>query len=83
VICMPPPYTSIQELPESVQKALPVHGQEIFLKAVNNAWEQYKEPKERRNPKETREEVAFKVAWAAVEQVYEKDPKTSTWRRKT
>jgi len=27
--------------------------------------------------------VAFKVAWAAVEQVYEKDPRTNRWRKKT
>lgn len=80
---MPPPYKSTKELPESVQKALPDHALEIFLKAVNNAWQQYKEPKERRDPKESREEVAFKVAWAAVEQVYEKDPKTSKWRKKS
>ncbi len=79
---LPPPYKSIKELPEPVQKALPVHGQEIFLRAVNAAWDQYKEPSERRNPQETREEVAFKVAWNAVEKVYEKDPKTKQWRRK-
>jgi cation transport regulator len=80
---LPPPYRSIKELPEPVQRALPAHAQEIFLKAVNNAWEQYREPKERRDPRETREAVAFKVAWKAVEQVYEKDPVSKAWKKKT
>ena len=80
---MPPPYKTTKDLPEPVQKALPAHAQEIFLKAINAAWERYKDPKERRDPKETQEEVAFKVAWAAVEQVYEKDPKTNQWKKKT
>jgi cation transport regulator len=80
---LPPPYKTTKELPEPVQRALPGHAQEIFLKAVDNAWEQYKEPKERSDPKETREAVAFKVAWKAVEQVYEKDPVSRTWKKKT
>jgi len=79
---MAPPYKSTKELPEPVQRVLPPHAQEIFLKAVNNAWEQYKEPKVRRNPAETREAVAFKVAWKAVEQVYEKDPVSGAWKKK-
>ena len=52
---------------------LPAHAQEIYLKAFNNAWEQYKEPKERRG-KESREEFSHKVAWAAVKQSYKKRP---------
>lgn len=80
---MPPPYKTIKDLPEPVQRALPFHAQEIFLNAVNAAWEQYRESKERRDPKDTREEVAFKVAWAAVEKVYEKDPRSNRWKKKT
>lgn len=38
-------------------------------------------PSERRNPEESREEVAHKVAWAAVERVYEKGP-GGEWKRK-
>jgi len=60
---MPPPDETIKDLPEPVQKVLPVHAQEIFQNAVNAAWEQYKDPRD------SLEEVAFKVAWAAVEQV--------------
>jgi cation transport regulator len=58
------------------------HAQEIFLKAVNNAWEQYREPKDRRDPKETREAVAYKVAWRGGRAVYEKDPVSKTWNKK-
>jgi cation transport regulator len=79
---MPFPYRSTGELPEAVRNALPEHAQEIFMKAGNAAWEKYRDPKERRDPKESREEVAYKIAWAAVEQVYEKDPVSGTWKKK-
>jgi len=75
------PYDSSEELPDSIRKKLPAHAQEIFRKAFNNAWEQYKDPKERRG-KASREEVARKVAWSAVKQQYEKDPETGKWQRK-
>ena len=39
----------------------------IYLKAFNSAWDQYKEPEERRG-NESREETSHKVAWAAVKQ---------------
>jgi cation transport regulator len=45
----------------------------------NNAWEQYKEPKDRKGDA-SREEVAHKVAWAAVKKVYEK--KDDKWVKK-
>ena len=75
------PYTTITDLPESVRKNLPEHAQEIYLKAFNNAWEQYKDPKARRG-KETHEEASHKVAWAAVKQAYEKDEKSGKWRER-
>ncbi|WP_413167364.1 ChaB family protein [Capilliphycus salinus ALCB114379] len=55
------PYQQLQDLPESVRSHLPKHAQEIFRAAFNNAEEEY----------ET-EEQAFKVAWSAVKQKYEK-----------
>ena len=66
---MPPPDETIKDLPEPVQKVLPVHAQEIFQNAVNAAWEQFEDPKQRLDPRDSLEEVAFKVAWAAIEQV--------------
>jgi len=37
------PYKTIDELPESVRNILPKHAQEIYIKAYNNVWEQYKD----------------------------------------
>lgn len=72
---MPGKDTSIQDLPENVQRVLPKHAQEIYLKAHNHALDEYKNPKERRDPHESVEAVAHKVAWAAVEQEYTKNEK--------
>jgi cation transport regulator len=66
------PYKSITELPDSVKNHLPNHAKEIYLKSFNNAWKEYKDPKKRRG-KENQEEVAHKVAWAAVKKKYKKE----------
>lgn len=63
------PYKDKEDLPKQVTENLPEHGQEIYLKAFNNAWDQYKDPDERRG-NESREQVSHKVAWSAVENVY-------------
>lgn len=65
------PYKSVSDLPSSVKNALPQHAQEIYKAAFNHAWNEYKEP-EKRDSKESREEVAHKVAWAAVKKKYVK-----------
>lgn len=65
------PYSSREDLPENVTNVLPVHAQDIFKEAFNNAWEQYKHPEDRRGD-ESREDTARRVAWAAVKQKYEK-----------
>lgn len=66
------PYKSNSELPETVRNNLPEHGQDIYRKAFNSAWEEYKESSERRGDS-SREETAHKVAWSAVKKVYEKN----------
>lgn len=66
------PYSSTGELPESVKGNLPNEAQEIYMEAFNNAWEQYKNPSERRGDA-SREETAHRVAWSAVKQKYHKD----------
>jgi cation transport regulator len=73
------PYKELSDLPESVRVHLPAHAQEIYAAAFNNAWEEYREPEQRRD-KASREAVAHKVAWAAVKQQYEKHGEK--WRRK-
>lgn len=66
------PYKSLAELPDSVRDNLPKHAQEIYKEAYNSAWEQYADPSSRRDDA-SREEVAHRVAWAAVKQKYEKN----------
>lgn len=52
---------------------LPVHAQHIYVKARDNALKHYRNPEKRRGgSKVSSEEVANKVAWAAVKRKYEK-----------
>ena len=73
------PYNTIDDLPKSVRDNLPKHAQEIFKEAFKNAWEEYKQPKDRKD-NASREETSFKVAWAAVKQTYHKD-KSGKWKK--
>lgn len=65
------PYRALTDLPEAVQNVLPKHAQEIYRAAFNNAWDEYRNPTDRRRD-DSRETVAHKVAWAAVKQKFEK-----------
>ncbi len=67
------PYERTTELPESVKHNLPAHAQKIYLEAFNHAWDEYRDPKARKDKKATHEETAHKVAWAAVKKVYHKE----------
>ena len=66
-----------EELSEATEKRigqLPEHAQHIFKKAHASAVEEYQNPDKRRGgKKQSAEEVAHKVAWAAVKKEYEKD----------
>jgi cation transport regulator len=54
--------------------SLPEHAQEIYKEAHANALQQYQKPEKRRGGKrQSVEEVAHKVAWAAVKKKYKKD----------
>jgi cation transport regulator len=75
------PYNSLSDLPVAVKDHLPEHAQEIYMKAFNSAWEDYKDP-DSRFGNTSREETAYRVAWAAVKKVYEKDEKTGQWKQK-
>lgn len=74
------PYKAIADLPDSIKDNLPRHAQEIFLAAYNNAWDEYADPRDRKGDA-SREEVAHKVAWAAVKNVYEK--RNDKWVKKS
>ncbi|TGC09487.1 putative cation transport regulator ChaB [Methanolobus halotolerans] len=74
------PYDNNSELPGSVRENLPEHGQDIYREAFNSAWDQYKDPSERRGDA-SREETAHRVAWSAVKKEYEKDSE-GNWVKK-
>lgn len=42
------PYARLSDLPDSVRDNVPKHAQEIYKEAFNSAWDQYKDPDERR-----------------------------------
>ena len=75
------PYRTVSELPGSVRDHVPEHAQEIYKEAFNSAWDQYKDPDDRRGDA-SREEVSHRVAWAAVKNKYAKDEATGRWREK-
>jgi len=68
------PYKNNNNLPESVKNHLPAHAQDIYREAFNHAFEQYKDADKRRKD-DSREIVAHKVAWSAVEKKYHKNDK--------
>ena len=65
------PYQSNEDLPLHVKDELPEHAQDIYRAAFNSAWDEYANPAKRRG-NESQEEVAHKVAWAAVKSKYTK-----------
>jgi cation transport regulator len=61
------PYATNTDLPPSVRQHLPEQAQDIFREAFNHAWQTYGA----REPARV-EEIAFRVAWAAVKKQYQK-----------
>lgn len=57
------PYATNAALPASVRHVLPAHAQDIYRAAFNNAFAEYAESTRR-------EEIAHRVAWAAVKKRY-------------
>ncbi len=60
------PYASNAELPPLVRSHLPWQAQDIFRAAFNHAFEAHRD-----DPR--CEEIAFRVAWAAVKRSYVKE----------
>jgi cation transport regulator len=59
------PYRVNADLPERVRGHLPPEAQTIYREAFNHAWLQYATDARQ-------EEIAHRVAWAAVKRRYEK-----------
>lgn len=62
------PYATNDDLPPSLRHTLPEHAQDIFRSAFNAAWQSYG-----RSDPGHREEIAHRVAWAAVKRRYRKE----------
>lgn len=75
------PYSKREDLPGPVTHVLPVHAQDIYKEAFNSAWEEYKDPSNRKDGGD-REETAHRVAWAAVKKKYQKGSDNS-WHPKS
>ncbi|HZT51165.1 MAG TPA: ChaB family protein [Stellaceae bacterium] len=58
------PYASNAELPDRVRLHLPEHAQDIYRAAFNSAWVKY--------AAQGREDIAHRIAWAAVKRQYRK-----------
>jgi cation transport regulator len=59
------PWLTNDDLPARVRQHLPEHAQDIFREAFNHAWLEYAgDPRH--------EEIAHRVAWAAVKRAYVK-----------
>lgn len=59
------PYASNADLPSPIRHALPAHAQDIYRAAFNSAFASYADSGRR-------EEIAHRVAWAAVKKRYVK-----------
>ena len=59
------PYASNDALPPPLRRHLPEHAQDIYREAFNHAYESYAA-----DPRQ--EEIAHRVAWAAVKKRYVK-----------
>ncbi|MBL9034767.1 MAG: ChaB family protein [Rhodospirillaceae bacterium] len=55
------PYATNTDLPPPLRRVLPEHAQDIYRAAFNSAWDEYGD-----------EEMAHRVAWAAVKRKYRK-----------
>lgn len=66
------PYKDNSALPPRIVNHLPNHAKTIYREAFNNAWKEYENP-EKRKAGGTQEEIAHRVAWAAVKRKYEKN----------
>lgn len=66
------PYASNEMLPPPVRHHLPVAAQDLYREAFNRAWKSYARDMRR-------EEIAHRVAWAAVKRRFHKE-EDGEWR---
>ena len=61
------PYDSIDDLPPSMQVRLPLHAQQIYIAAFNNAFAEHADL-----APDARQSSADRTAWTAVKRQYRK-----------
>ena len=59
------PYAANRDLPDAVRRHLPAAAQTVYRGVFNRAWQTYRRD-------ERCEEIAHRVAWAAVKRGYRK-----------
>ncbi len=72
-------YDSIKDLPQSITAVLPEGAQEIYRQTYNKIWNQVGEQPGRSL---SRESLAHRQAWSAMQREYEQDFSTGKWHRK-
>jgi cation transport regulator len=70
-------YESKNDLPQTIRGTLPGPAQELYRKAYNRAWEEYKEGQGYLS----REGVAHQMGWTAVRHEYVQDQRKGVWYR--
>jgi cation transport regulator len=73
------PYKSTTDLPQAIRNYLPIQAQMLFCEAFNHAWRKFETP-ESEMEFGTQEELAHRIAWAAVKKRYVR--KGDRWQSK-
>jgi cation transport regulator ChaB len=60
------------------EDSLPKQARDIYEEVYSSAWENYQHEATRRD-NSSQEEIACRLAWAAVEQLYQRDKATGQW----
>jgi cation transport regulator ChaB len=72
-------YTSIRELPVTVRTVLPEEAQALYLKAYTEGWDTYDEET---SSELSRESVAHRQGWVAVEREFVQEERSGKWYRR-
>ena len=70
-------YESTSDLPSTMRDVLPERAQGIYLRAYNQAWDEYQEG----HGYLSRDGVAHQRGWTCVQHEYAQDQRTGKWHR--
>jgi len=72
-------YEKTEDLPDTIRDVLPEEAQDIYLEAYQRSYDNYQEGE---GGELSRESVAHRDGWTAVQQEYEQDKETGEWHRR-